>query len=361
MTVKERILTTMAWGQPDQAPLTVYDWMLPRGTAERRLREAGVGLIVRLPGHRVTHREVEIVSHEYQENGRKLIRRAIRTPVGEAYQIVEPDPAYETSHWIHQHFIKEPDDYRVLEYYYRDMLFQDNAPAIREAQRRVGTDGLVMLRIAKSPVQEMLYQLMGVEQFAVDSQERRDLFDSLHATMAKRYEELYEFAAGSPVEILQLGDNIHSDMVGRERYQKYLMPEYAKITSRLRGTGKLLAVHMDGNLRSLEADIAASQFDIVEAMTPPPMGDFSVREARQRWPTKALWLNFTSSMHIEPPDIIAAHTRELLAEAGTTRGFGISVTEDAPVEALEKSLTTIAGVLRDHGPGCSTSGHGSGG
>jgi len=207
----------------------------------------------------------------------------------------------------------------------------------------------------------MLYQLMGVEQFAVDSQERRDLFDSLHATMAKRYEELYEFAAGSPVEILQLGDNIHSDMVGRERYQKYLMPEYAKITSRLRGTGKLLAVHMDGNLRSLEADIAASQFDIVEAMTPPPMGDFSVREARQRWPTKALWLNFTSSMHIEPPDIIAAHTRELLAEAGTTRGFGISVTEDAPVEALEKSLTTIAGVLRDHGPGCSTSGHGSGG
>jgi hypothetical protein len=349
VTIKERILTAMTWGQPDQVPLTVYDWMLPRGTTERRLREMGIGLIVRLPGHRVTHRQVEIVSHEYQENGRKLIRRTIKTPVGEAHQILEPDPAYETSNWIHEHFIKGPDDYRVLEHYYRDMVFQDNVAAILEAQRRVGTDGLVLLRIAKSPVQEMLYQLMGLEQFAADYQERRDLFDSLHATMVTRYEELYEFAAASPVEILQLGDNIYSDVVGRERYQKYLMPEYAKITSRLKGTGKLLAVHMDGNLKSLAADIAAAQFDIVEAMTPPPMGDLSIREARHSWPTKALWLNFTSSMHIEPPDVIAAHTRELLAEAGTTRGFGISVTEDAPVEALERSLGAIAQVLKEHG------------
>jgi hypothetical protein len=351
MNIKERILTAMRWGEPDEVPLTVYDWMLPRGTTERLLREAGVGLIVRLPGHRVTYREVEILSHEYQEGGKKRIRRTIRTPVGEVFQILEPDEAYGTSNWIHEHFLKGPDDYRVLEHYYRDMVFQDNVAAIREAQRRVGTDGLVMLRIAKSPLQEMLYQLMGLEQFAADYLDRRELFDSLHATMVKRYEELYVLAAESPVEILQLGDNIYSDMVGRERYRKYLMPEYAKIAGRLQGTGKLLAVHMDGNLQSLQADIAAARFDIVEAMTPPPMGDFSIREARQRWPQKALWINFTSSMHVEPPEAVAEHTRELLAEAGTTRGFGISVTEDAPVEALERSLAAIARVLKEHGRG----------
>ena len=228
----------MAWGDPDRIPLTVYDWMLPRGMTERHLREAGVGLIVRLPGHRVQHREVEIVSREYHESGRRLIRRTIRTPVGEVWQVLEPDPAYETSNWIHEHFIKGPDDYRVLECYYRDMVFRDNFEAIREAQRRVGANGIVLLRIAKSPVQEMLYQMMGLEQFAFDYQERRDLFDSLHATMATRYEELYEFAAESPAEILQLGDNIYSDVVGRERFQRYLMPEYAKIMARITGTGK---------------------------------------------------------------------------------------------------------------------------
>jgi hypothetical protein len=337
----------MTWGEPDRIPLTVYDWMLPRGTTERRLRELGVGLIVRLPGHRVRHREVEVVSREYQENGRKLIRRTIRTPVGEVWQVLEPDPAYETSNWIHTHFIKGPDDYRVMEYFYRDMMFRDNVEAIREAQRRVGDDGIVLLRIAKSPIQEMLYQMMGLEQFALDYQERRDLFDSLHTTMARRYEELYEFAATSPVEILQLGDNIYSDVVGRERYRTYLMPEYAKIMARIRGTGKLLAVHMDGNLKSLQADIGEAEFDIVEAITPPPMGDVSLREARAAWPGKALWINFTSPMHLEPPDVIEAHTRELIREAGGKRGFGISVTEDAPVAALERSLAVIARVLQD--------------
>ena len=351
MNVKERILTAMTWGEPDEVPLTVYDWMLPRGRTERLLREEGVGLIVRLPGHRVAHRRVEILSREYQESGRPLIRRTIRTPVGEVWQTLQADSAYGTSNWIRDHFIKRPEDYRVIEFYYLDMVFEDNFDVIREAQRRIGTDGLVVLRIAKSPIQEMLYQIMGLERFASDYREQRGFFDSLHATMVKRYEELYELAARSPVEILQLGDNIYSDVVGRERYRRYLMPEYAKLKARLEGTGKLLAVHMDGKLKSLLAEIGEARFDIIEAMTPPPMGDFSVREARRSWPDKALWINFTSSMHIEPAAAIEAHTRELLEEAGTTRGLGISVTEDAPVEALEKSLAVISRVLREHQAG----------
>jgi ethanolamine utilization protein EutP (predicted NTPase) len=43
--------------------------------------------------------------------------------------------------------------------------------------------------------------------------------------------------------------------------------------------------------------------------------------------------------------VIERHTRQLLEEAGTKRGFAISVTEDAPVEALEKSLSVISRVL----------------
>jgi Uroporphyrinogen decarboxylase (URO-D) len=137
-------------------------------------------------------------------------------------------------------------------------------------------------------------------------------------------------------------------VIGRERFQRYLMPEYAKIMARIKGSGKLLAVHMDGNLQSLREDIAAADFDIVEAITPPPMGDVSLREARVCWPNKALWINFTSPMHLEPPDVIEAHTRALVAEAGTKRGFAISVTEDAPVAALETSLALIARVLEDY-------------
>jgi hypothetical protein len=347
MTIRERILAAMRWQEPDRVPLTTYDWMLPRGQAERTLREAGVGLIVRLPPHRVEHRRVEIASREYREGGRKFIRRTIRTPAGEVSQLLEPDPAYGTSNWIREHFIKTPDDYRVMERYVRDSIYRDNFAAIAEAQRRLGEDGIVFVRVAKSPIQEILYQMTGIEQFAVDYHENRDLLDSLHACMVERYRELYDLAVAAPVDVLQLGDNISADVVGAERFRTYLMPEYVKLKKVLEGTGKLLAVHMDGRLRGLVKEIAAAEFDIVEAMTPPPMGDVSVKEAREAWPDKALWINFTSSVHIEPPAAIEAHTRQLLAEAGGKKGFAISITEDAPVEALEKSLAIIARVLRE--------------
>ena len=346
MEVRERLLTALAWGEPDRVPLTVYDWILPRGKAERLVREAGVGLIMRPAAHRVEHRQVHFSSVEYWENGRRLIRKTIHTPVGEAWQIVDPEAAYDSS-WILEHFIKGPDDYRVMEFMVRDGVYHDNYEAIREFQRRIGGDGLVYTRLAKSPIQEMLYQMMGMEQFAMDYKFRRDLFDSLHGAMLDRYEELYDLAAGSPTEVILMADNITSDVVGRERFREYLMPVYKRLKARLSGTGKLLAVHMDGRLQSLVEEVGEAEFDVVEAMTPPPMGDVSVREARRLWPGKALWLNFTSSYHIEPPEVIEAHTRQLLEEAGSKKGFAIGVTEDAPVEALEKSLGVIARVLRD--------------
>ena len=78
MNVKERILTAMTWGEPDRVPLTVYDWMLPRGTTERGLRGAGVGLIVRLPGHRFGISITEDAPVEALERGLAAIAQVLK-------------------------------------------------------------------------------------------------------------------------------------------------------------------------------------------------------------------------------------------------------------------------------------------
>lgn len=346
MTINERVLSALTWADPDRVPLTIYSDLLPKGMAELQLREAGVGPITRLPAHKVEHRQVEITSLEYLENGCKLVRRTIHTPAGDVWQTLETDRAYGST-WVREHFIKRPEDYAIMESYIRDGVYHDNYGEIREAQWRTGDDGVVLVRVGKSPLQEMLYQMMGYDQFAVDFYENRELFEGLHSTMVTRYQELYELAANSPVEILQLADNITADVIGPERFQNYLVPEYNKLKARIAGTGKLLAVHMDGRLRGLSSEIAAAPCDIIEGMTAPPMGDVSVRDARLIWPGKALWMNFTSSVHLESPERIEAHTRQLLSEAVSKRGFAISVTEDAPPEALERSLLVIARVLEE--------------
>jgi hypothetical protein len=348
MDVHERILAAMAWEEPDQVPLTIYDWMIPRGTAERGLREMGLGIITRLPAHRVEHREVQFDSREYWEGGRHMVRRTIRTPVGDLSQVSRLEAAYGST-WILEHYIKRPEDYAVMEFVYRDAVYHDNLHTIRAAQRDLGGDGLVMIRVAKGPIQEILYQMTGLERFSIDLYEHRACIDSLYDVMVRRYDDLYDLAAEAPVEILQSADNITADVVGTERFRRYCVPCYERHMRRLSGTGKRLAVHLDGRLRPLMGDIAEAPFDIVEAFTPAPTGDVTVAEARAAWPGKALWLNFTSSLHIEPDHVIAAHTRQLIEGAGSKRGFAIGITEDIPAQHCVRSLRVIARAIQEMG------------
>ncbi len=348
MDSRERILAAMAWEEPDRVPLTIYDWMIPRGTEERELRRLGLGIITRLPAHRLEHRQVHFSSVEYwEERGDQIAhlrRNTIHTPVGEVWQVAQLDAAYGSS-WILEHYIKAPADYAVMDYVYRDAICHDNLAAIHQAQEMLGGDGLVIVRVAKGPIQEMLYQMMGMERFAIDLYERRDLVDGLYATMVERYDELYALAAETPAEILQSADNITSDVVGVERFRRYCMPCYERHMASIRDTGKRLAVHMDGRLRSLREPIAEAALDIVEAFTPTPVGDVSVAEARSWWPQKALWLNFPSSTHVAPDDEIKAQTRLLIEQAETKRGFAIGVTEDVPLAHVHRSLGAIASAI----------------
>ena len=348
MDTRERILTAITWGEPDRVPLTTFYRQLPQGENERLVRNLGVGLVLRPPAHLVEHREVEITSREYWQDGQKRIRRTIHTPIGEVWETLRPEGAYASSNWIVEHFIKEPDDYRVMEFYVNDAVYKHNYDYIREAQRRLGGDGLVYVRIAKTPIQEMLYFMLGMERFAVDLYTRRDLVDSLYHVLCRRYEELFVLAAEAPVELVLMGDNISGDVVSPQRFRDYVAPIYRKIRQAVAGTSKLVGAHMDGRLRALVKEIGEADLDLIEALTPPPMGNVSLAEARAVWPGKAQWINFTSNYHIAPPAEIAEHTRQLLAEWGGKRGLAIGVTEDAPVEALERSLAVISRVLADY-------------
>ena len=346
MNSHDRILAAMFWEEPDQVPLTAYDWIVPRGADERELREMGLGIICRLPAHRVQHREVRFRNVEYWENGKHMLRRIIETPVGEVSRLDRLDTPYGSA-WTMEHWIKEPKDYSVMEFVYKDAIYLDNLDAIRATQKALGGDGLLIVRVGKGPIQEILYQMTGMERFSIDLAERKELIDSLYHVMVERYDELYALAAETPTEILQSADNITSIVVGEPRFRAYCMTCYERHMKSIAGTGKRLAVHLDGRLASLKGPIGEASFDIVEAFTPVPTGDVTVAEAREAWPDKALWLNFTSSIHIEPTEVIQAHTRQLIEEAGTRRGFAIGITEDIPMQHCVRSLRAIAGVIQE--------------
>lgn len=56
----------------------------------------------------------------------------------------------------------------------------------------------------------------------------------------------------------------------------------------------------------------------------------SMKEAREAWPDKVLWINFPSSVHLQPESAIEQVTVNLLEDVAPGDGFLLGITEDLP-------------------------------
>ena len=137
--------------------------------------------------------------------------------------------------------------------------------------------------------------------------------------------------------------------MGLERFARYCVPLYAEAAEELRRGGVLLGSHLDGNNRAWAHLVASSALDYVEAFTPPPDCDLSVREALERWPGKFLWINFPSSVHLQPAAQIEAVTTDLIEQAAPGGRFIIGITEDIPPERWQDNMLAIARAIDRRG------------
>jgi len=70
-----------------------------------------------------------------------------------------------------------------------------------------------------------------------------------------------------------------------------------------------------------------------------------VAQARAAWPGKKLWINFPSSVHLCREEVIQDAMRRIIEEAGDRKGFLFGVTEDVPLEHMNRSVNAALAVL----------------
>jgi uroporphyrinogen-III decarboxylase len=349
LTPRERIHAALRGEWADRVPFTVYWLMFPRGDVERRLRNQGVAVVERVPVYRVEMPNVQVISHEYFENGVRTLRETVRTPVGEVYAAKKLDPNYGTSWWYTDYYIKQPQDYRVVEFMVRDTRYAPNDDAIRLAQERMGEDGYVIGTTDYSPMNKLMIDWLGSERFGMELYDHPDEFFSLYERLREKQRAMYPVAAGSPAGLLLYGGNIHEDMIGPRRFEQYYIPCFNEFADAVHEQGKLCACHLDAKMGRLVQAVAQSRIDVVEAFTPVPTCDVTVSQARAAWPDKVLWINFPSSVHAEPVERIREETLRILHEAAPGDRFLIGITEDIPENAWRASLSVISHTVLEHG------------
>ena len=61
MKIKERMMAAIYGEEPDEIPLGIYGILLPRGTAEREIRNEGVALISWIPVIKIDVKNTKLV------------------------------------------------------------------------------------------------------------------------------------------------------------------------------------------------------------------------------------------------------------------------------------------------------------
>lgn len=349
LTPRARIRAALYGDWADRVPFTVYWMFMPRGDAERRLRNEGVAVVERIPVYRIEMPNVHVVTEDRFVNGERMLRETVRTPVGEVSATKILDPAYGTSWWTREYYIKRAEDYRVLEFMVQDTRYVPDYDAVLLAQERLGEDGFVMGNTGYSPMNKLMVEWMGIERFSLDLRRCPDELFHLYASLRRKQREMFQVAAASPAELLNYCGNIHEDVVGLKRFEEYYVPCLNEFADTVHENGKLIACHLDAKMGTLLKAVAGSRIDVIEAFTPVPTCDVTVAEARAAWPDKVLWMNYPSSLHIEAPETIRVEMSRILDEAAPGQRFLVGITEDIPEDAWRTSLGTIARTIAEHG------------
>jgi hypothetical protein len=214
-------------------------------------------------------------------------------------------------------------------------------------QEEMGEDAIMRAGLPYDPLQEIIYSFMRVETFAIEWAERRDEVLALYDALVEDRRQMYEIVAESPAGHANYGGNVSPEVVGLERFERYILPHFDEFADIMHDHGKLMGVHMDANNRLFAPALARSRMDYVEAFTPPPDCDLSVAEARAAWPGKVLWINFPSSVFLGTDEHIEEVTRDILYEAAPGNGFIVGITEDMPPHRWRPGMQAITrGVLK---------------
>jgi len=349
MNIRENIMAILRRERPEYVPFVPYRAVARISpSVELRLRKMGMGILYAwTPVYRVEYPNVRI---EERIIG-NIIHRTYYTPVGSMSMKIRTGLKPEAGeNWIIEYPFKEFSDYKVIRFIEEDAVYIPDYDFFVKLDKKVGESGVVAANADPTPFSKLWVQYMGLKRLCKEVYRNpRQLEDLIHV-IAERQEETYRIIANSPAELVWCGDQITSLVMSPKIFRKYYVPLLERFSKILHARHKIFSVHMDGLLMRLKDQIKELSIDVVEAFTPPPMGDLSLKEAREAWKDKfIIWVNFPETVFHYGVRAVRDYTIQLLKEAAPGDGVIIGMTEDAPAYLLEDAFIAIMETIKRHG------------
>jgi len=350
MTHRERILAVLQGREHDRVPFITYDFEPPLiSDIYESVGRDRIGLLRWTAVHRVEHPHCRFVEETYTVDGTRWQRTTLHTPVGSIYEERAFEPGYGSSS-IRKHYIQEAKDYEVFWYYLEDALILEDYDRYYRDAAELGDDGLPLVAVERTPYQQLWVEWVGLGTLPYHFADYPDRVARTIELLRERARHIFEIAARSPAPFIDFPDNITAPAIGPRRFREYCVPLYDELAARLEGQNRPVFVHMDGDLKPLWKAIGESKIGGIDSLSPTPDNDTTVAEAASMWPEKRLWVNFPSSVHIQPYERVRGEAEAILAAAGHTGRLQIQISENVPLDVWRTSFNAIADAVEAFGP-----------
>jgi hypothetical protein len=316
MNARDRIMATVHHQRPDKIPFAPLVEYVPRGEFTRKLRNRGMGFMTRTL---MWWEEQPNVTYEAREEG-DMVTTVAHTPVGNVTSRVKMHltrAATNTRRLLREGWLKTVEDYDPVLFMIEDTVHHEDYEVYHWLVRDFGDDGVVRGARFVAPYWQA-YSLFGrsspdgAKNFVYHQLDHPDHFAELIEALERRNERLYPIVANCPAELLELG--AVNGVYGPTQYERYFMPFFERYVPLFHEKGKIVYPHAhSSHLKSYVDLLSRAGVDMLDAFTPPPMGDLSVAEARQAWgDDMIIALNFPEPIFWEGAEATKRYTLEQL-------------------------------------------------
>jgi hypothetical protein len=365
LTQRERLLTALDGGQPDQVPVT---WELVNrcalaltgstgwramcdahrliGSAIFNLQGVGPALHTELPGG-----HEEFTRDRGEHEGWHVVEHVIRTPHGQLTSIVHAggiadDPLV---HKVVTPFVDSSSDWEIyaehLDAWMRNAHF-DTAEA-DAAKEYVGDDGLVNFWMADS-----LYALAGArrsDEFVLDlvdmPKEMQKLHDKMHERTALGIEAFN--ASGADVLVYDICW-ASTSLLSPDLCERFVVPE-AKWAVESIAPGKRIVFFTSGRIRDVLPSLVDCRPDGIQHLD--VLGDCDLAEVKQSFGDKVCLMGNYNPVVLAHGDVTAAkrEARRCLRDAAEGGGYIMSTSDEVPGDAKLANMQAVVKVVAKEG------------
>ncbi len=364
MTPRERVLTLLRGGQPDQVPwFGDLDYlataMIGRGQKPANFkqsaayidwhRELGIGFY--LQGHfpfRIIHENCRLT--EWRDGYNRF--RKFETPQGNLRECWTTLPDSFTEGPT-EHLLKSVADLRAFQFIIANSRCAPDYDFARIRQQQIGDIGLMLVYLPRNPFMQLLAVEAGLINTVEMLSDDPDLFAETLALMRRLHDQAATIALSSPSEVLMIPENLSSESVGPALFERYMRDYQETWTTRIRAAGKFSCMHLDGTLKGLLRQECTVGFDFIEALTPAPVGDLAVDD----------WANFCGdtkikfwgglpgayfSPHVSDEEF-ERHIRATLAVMRSEPRYVLGVADQVPPDAIVRRLHRVGALVDEYG------------